>query len=109
MARILAAFLAFFAGPAFAAPTFQAGTTQELLDVCTTPRGHAAHAEAMQFCRGFALGVLSRQSRGCRLPSDWRGALAGYAAWVHANPIHLADGPGESLLAYLDRHGRCAG
>lgn len=98
-------------GVAVAAPEqiFEARTTTQLLDACTVPPDDPAHGLAMQFCRGFALGVLSRQSQGCALPGDWPHTITGYAAWAHANPIHLDDNPGKSLIEFLDLHGRCRG
>ncbi|WP_216834087.1 Rap1a/Tai family immunity protein [Falsiroseomonas tokyonensis] len=94
------------------ARSFGAGTTGQLLEACTAPSGDPSHGEAMQFCRGFVLGVLARQrddgSR-CTLSPDWRQTLAGYAAWAHANPIHLDDDPARSVVEFLDLHGRCSG
>ncbi len=70
----------------------------------------------MQFCRGFALGVLAQHRStaqpgvgawGCNLPADWRSMMFGYAAWVHANPLHLGDNPADSLMQYLDLYHGC--
>ncbi|MGK7870535.1 hypothetical protein [Falsiroseomonas sp. E2-1-a20] len=106
---ILAAAMLGATSAAMAAPEqdFQARTTGQLLEVCRTKPDDPAHANAMRFCHGFVLGVLARAPRGCTLPREWRRVFAGYAAWAHANPIHLDDNPGNSLVEFLDLHGHC--
>jgi hypothetical protein len=107
--------------PAVATPDRAAGirTAGDLLAACAlardeSPEAGARQAGARRFCHGFLLGVLAwppdgRQPTGrtCEPPLDWRDALAGYAAWVHANPIHLDDNPARSLVEFLDLHGLC--
>lgn len=106
---ILAAAMLGATGAAMAAPEqdFQARTTGQLLEICTTKPDDPAYGGAMKFCHGFALGVLAREPGGCTLPREWRRVFPGYAAWAHANPIHLDDNPGSSLVAFLDLHGLC--
>ena len=97
---------------------FEARTTGQLVELCTTPPTDPSYAQAAQFCRGFAAGALSyhraRQRPGarpeyCGLPETRQEATDRFIAWVRANPGVGNDNPANSLFRFLDANYRCPG
>jgi len=106
--------------PAFAVPEqdFQAKTTRQLVDLCSTPQSDPAFVQAQQFCQGFAAGALSyyrgasapdSKPRYCNLPNTRQDATNAFVAWADAHPQYASDNPANTLFRFLDANYRCGG
>ena len=96
--------------------SFEARTTSQLVDLCATPPGDPAYAQAVQFCHGFAAGALSYHRAAsrpgsnpnyCGLPASRREAVDRFVAWTRANPRVADDNPANALFRFLDANYAC--
>ncbi len=96
--------------------SFQARTAAQLVDLCATPPGDPAYAQAVQFCHGFAAGALSyhraasrpgSDPRFCGLPTSRQEAVDRFVAWTRANPRVADDNPANALFRFLDANYAC--
>lgn len=97
---------------------FEARTTGQLLELCSTPRSDPAYGQAMQFCHGFAAGALSyhraarRPGAGpeyCGLPASRQEAVDRFVGWTRANPGLASENPANTLFRFLDANYACPG
>ena len=95
---------------------FEVRTTAQPLDLCATPPGDPAYAQAMQFCHGFAAGALSyrrattRPGAGpayCGLPPSRQEAVSRFVTWARARPALADENPANSLFRFLDANYAC--
>ena len=96
--------------------SFEARTTSQLVDLCATPPGDPAYAQAVQFCHGFAAGALSYHRAAsrpgstpnfCGLPTSRQEAVDRFVAWIRANPRVADDNPANALFRFLDANYAC--
>lgn len=96
--------------------SFQARTASQLVDLCATPPGDPAYAQAVQFCHGFAAGALSYHRAAsrpgsnpnyCGLPASRREAVDRFVSWVRANPRVADENPANALFRFLDANYAC--
>jgi len=106
------------AAAAIDAEDFEVRTTQDLVDLCTTPPSDPKHVAAIHFCHGFMVGAYDYHAltRGeynehffC-VPSPRptrKQAIEGFVAWARANPQHLESPAVDSEFRYLGEAWPC--
>jgi len=101
-----------FAG-AVSEKDFEVETTENLINLCTTPVDDPLHNHAINFCHGYLAGAynyyeaISSGPKGIQLvclsdPSPSRNdAIAMFIEWVKTHPQHLGDKPVETQFRFL--------
>ena len=101
-----------FAG-AVSEKDFEVETTENLINLCTTPVDDPLHNHAINFCHGYLAGAyhyyeaISSGPKGIQLvclsdPSPSRkDAIAMFIEWVKTHPQHLGDKPVETQFRFL--------
>jgi len=92
---------------------FEVQTTENLINLCTTPVDDPLHNHAINFCHGYLAGAyhyyeaISSGPKGIQLvclsdPSPSRNdAIAMFIEWVKTHPQHLGDKPVETQFRFL--------
>ena len=92
---------------------FEVETTENLINLCTTPVDDPLHNHAINFCHGYLAGAyhyyeaISSGPKGIQLvclsdPSPSRNdAIAMFIEWVKTHPQHLGDKPVETQFRFL--------
>ena len=97
--------------------TFTVHSTQDLVDLCSTPEGDPMRTAAVHFCEGFAVGALqyyqATSGRALHLvclpqpaPSRDEG-MTKFVAWAHANPQYMNDKAVDGLFRFLSATWSC--
>ena len=101
-----------FAG-AVSEKDFEVETTENLINLCTTPVDDPLHNHAINFCHGYLAGAyhyyeaISSGPKGIQLvclsdPSPSRNdTIIMFIAWVKAHPQYLGDKPVETQFRFL--------
>jgi hypothetical protein len=92
---------------------FEVQTTQNLINLCTTPVDDPLHNHAINFCHGYFAGAyhyyeaISSGPKGVQLvclsdPSPSRNdTIVMFIEWVKAHPQYLGDKPVETQFRFL--------
>ena len=110
------------AGHAQAAVTednFQQRSTADLVELCSAAQTDPLYTAASNFCHGFAVGVfrvlqeedMARKSRHMfclpdQMPTRTEG-IARFVEWAKADPGRLAQGPADSIAAFVSQQYPC--
>ena len=101
-----------FAG-AVSEKDFEVETTENLINLCTTPVDDPLHNHAMNFCHGYLAGAyhyyeaISAGPEGIQLvcfsdsPPSRNDAIAMFIEWVNTHPQHLGEKPVETQFRFL--------
>jgi hypothetical protein len=95
---------------------FAVRSTQDLVDLCSTPEGDPLRTAAVHFCEGFAVGALqyyqaadANERLVCLpqpLPTRDEG-VAKFIAWARANPQYMKDKAVDGLFRFLSTTWSC--
>ena len=92
---------------------FEVQTTENLINLCTTPVDDPLHNHAINFCHGYLAGAyhyyeaISSGPKGVQLvclsdPSPSRNdTIVMFIEWVKTHPQHLGDKPVETQFRFL--------
>jgi hypothetical protein len=110
-------FVLVFLLPVFAAAVsekdFEVQTTQNLINLCTTPVDDPLHNHALNFCHGYLVGAyhyyeaISAGPKGVQLvcfsdsPPSRNDAIAMFIEWVKTHSQHLGEKPVETQFRFL--------
>ena len=109
---VLVFLLPVFAG-AVSENDFEVQTTENLINLCTTPVEDPLHNHAINFCHGYFAGAyhyyeaISAGPEEIQLvcfsdsPPSRNDAIAMFIEWVENHPQHLGDKPVESQFRFL--------
>ena len=109
---VLVFLLPVFAG-AVSENDFEVQTTENLINLCTTPVEDPLHNHAINFCHGYIAGAyhyyeaISAGPEGIQLvcfpdsPPSRNDAIAMFIEWVNTHPQHLGEKPVETQFRFL--------
>ena len=109
---VLVFLLPVFAG-AVSENDFEVQTTQNFINLCTTPVEDPLHNHAINFCHGYFAGAyryyeaISAGPEGIQLvcfsdsPPSRNDAIAMFIEWVNTHPQHLGEKPVETQFRFL--------
>jgi hypothetical protein len=92
---------------------FLVETTEDIIELCTTPEGEDIHEEAVSFCYGFLVGAYRYYQATLEgpearplfcmggTPPTRQEAITAYIEWAKANPQYLQDAPVHTLFKHL--------
>lgn len=95
------------------AEDFEMETTQDLLDLCTTPSDDPLYVAATHFCHGYLVGAfdyyeaVSTGPQGIRLlclpepPPSRNEAVSMFIKWLKAHPEYMDEPPVETEFRFL--------
>jgi hypothetical protein len=98
---------------------FAAGTTGDLVELCSATPDSAMGTAAVNFCEGFAQGAVSVEMqnlaafRGPKLfcmpnpPPSRDQALSEFAKWAHASPDRMSASSTDGLFRFLSERYPC--
>ena len=98
---------------------FEAKTTQNLLNLCTTPPNDPRYREAIHFCYGYLVGAYHYHlaetdgEGGKRLvcfptpPPSRNEAIRLFIAWAQAHPQYLNEQPVDTEFRFLTEKWPC--
>ena len=98
---------------------FEVKTTQNLINLCTTPSDEALFAQAINFCHGYLVGAYhfyyaqSSGPGGNKLvcvpdpPPSRNEAIAMFIEWAKAHPEFLNEPPVETEFRFLTETWPC--
>lgn len=99
---------------------FQVQTTEDLIDLCTTPPDHPLYHQAVNFCHGYLVGAfhyyLAEASgpKGIKLvclpdpPPSRNEAIAMFIEWAKAHSEYMGERPVETEFRFLMEKWPCS-